>query len=356
MEQILQMGSQDSAIIGRLLRSGERPGLSRLTMLGATLLALAAPARSTAQTPAFGPLTFEEGGPLQRISYTPMVEGAPTTPRGAVQTDLWMGYSNVFEQDSTDTHELFLDMERLITTTTVRVGVTDRLELGGRLTLESTGGGVLDSFISWWHTKLRLGNANRERYPFDGYRQRLAGPNGQELLDVRRHALALEDVRLFAKLRVAQNSDGSSLLSLRAVTRVPTHTNAIGRESTDFALMALGQLSFETWYLHSMVGASTLRASPELAPILRNSAVFFTLGVERALGSHLAGVVQYSTATPHLRGFNNRELDRGPGNLVFGLTGDWRRHWRWEASFQEDIPADTPAVDFTLGLKLSRRW
>jgi hypothetical protein len=25
-------------------------------------------------------------------------------------------------------------------------------------------------------------------------------------------------------------------------------------------------------------------------------------------------------------------------------------------SFQEDLPADTPAADFTLGLTLSRRW
>ena len=43
-------------------------------------------------------------------------------------------------------------------------------------------------------------------------------------------------------------------------------------------------------------------------------------------------------------------------NLVFGATGRVGESWRWDASFQEDIPADTPAVDFTIGLRVSRSW
>jgi len=41
---------------------------------------------------------------------------------------------------------------------------------------------------------------------------------------------------------------------------------------------------------------------------------------------------------------------------VFGLAGRVGSVWSWEASFQEDIPADAPAIDFTLGVRLSRVW
>ena len=81
-----------------------------------------------------------------------------------------------------------------------------------------------------------------------------------------------------------------------------------------------------------------------------------TLGAERALNESLAGVVQFSLATPVMKGFQDRELDRAPTNLVFGLTGRFGEAWRWDVSFQEDIPSDTPAVDFTLGMRLSRSW
>jgi hypothetical protein len=45
------------------------------------------------------------------------------------------------------------------------------VEIGGRLTLETTGGGVLDSFVNRYHELLGFGKANRDRFPADGYRQ-----------------------------------------------------------------------------------------------------------------------------------------------------------------------------------------
>ena len=83
-----------------------------------------------AQTAPFGPLTFEEGSPLQRVSYTPMMERADLSAPGTLTADIWLGFSNIFEQDSSATHVLFLDMERLISTTTLRYGVSERLEIG----------------------------------------------------------------------------------------------------------------------------------------------------------------------------------------------------------------------------------
>ena len=130
------------------LRRGRGTAGSAVCSVVVTVLGLLSCAPLGAQVDAFGPLTSEEGGPLQRISYTPMTERAATLAPGVFSTDVWLGFSNIFEQDSADTHELFMDMERLLSTTTLRYGVIEGLEIGGRLTFETTGGGVLDSFIS----------------------------------------------------------------------------------------------------------------------------------------------------------------------------------------------------------------
>ena len=80
------------------------------------------------------------------------------------------------------------------------------------------------------------------------------------------------------------------------------------------------------------------------------------IAAERSLGERVSAVVQYSLATPVVRGIGNPEVDWPSGNLVFGVTGRSGEKWRWDVSFQEDIPVDSPAIDFTLGLRVSRSW
>jgi hypothetical protein len=316
---------------------------------------LAMPGPSAAQSGSFGPLVTEEGGPLQRIAYTPATEGADLIGRGHFGAEVWVGYSNIFEQDSASTHQLYIDMERLISTVGVRWGATERLELGGRATFETTGGGFLDGFISWWHTKLGLGNADREKYPSRAYGQRLAD-QGTLVLDVPRRTLALEDVRLFAKASLLGDANSARTLSLRAVTRIPTQANFVGPERTDVSLMLLGRLSGARWHLHGTAGGSTIRASRDVPTVLRSSAWFLDLGLERVVAPWMSALVQYSVATPHLKGVHDPEVDGWSGNFVFGAAGRLGPSWRWNVSFQEDIPPVSPAIDFTLGIGLRRTW
>jgi hypothetical protein len=325
------------------------------SLIALTTLWLLCTAPATAQTPSFGPLSTEEGGPLLRMSYTPMTESPDPVEVGTFAASLWSGFSNVFEQDSSATHWLFLDMERVLTAMTVRYGIAQNLEIGGRITLETNGGGVLDPAIVWWHTKLHLGNANRDRYAHDRYEQRLER-GGQLLLDIDQGLLSLEDIRLFAKWRVISNDSGTGALSLRAVTRIPTNQNRVGAEAGDVAVMALARTPVGKWYMHAMVGVSSVRASPELRSVLRQANAFSMLGVERSLGASVAGLVQHTWTAPTMKGFDDREIDGPAGNLTLGLAGRWGDLWRWDVSFQEDLPADTPAADFTLGVSLSRLW
>ncbi|MDA1103665.1 MAG: DUF3187 family protein [Gemmatimonadetes bacterium] len=317
---------------------------------------LLVPAAAGAQQPSFGPLTSEEGAPLHRISLTATTETAELSRRGALTFEIWNGFSNIFEQDSSATHVLFLDMERLLSTLTVRWGATERVEVGARLSLETTGPGTLDGTILAWHNRLGFGNANRDRFPEGVYRQRLTDGGTSTYLDIPRRTLGLGDVRIFAKWSALESLDGRTLLTLKGTARVPGDVQWAGEARTDLAITALGRVGMGAWYGHAMVGGSTVRAAPELDAILRNGSVFAAIAVERSLGSWVAAVVQFQMQSAILTSFDHRELDRAPTNLVLGLAGRWGEAWRWDVSFQEDVPADTPAIDFTVGLRVSRRW
>jgi hypothetical protein len=320
------------------------------------LLAWSVPEPGHAQVVSVGPLVTEEGGPLQRMTYTPAAEGADLIGAGRFQADFWMGYSNIFEQDSAATHVLFLDMERLITAVGVRWSPVARLEVGTRLTFETTGGGVLDGFISWWHGALGLGNANREKYPAYHYEQTLRDWNGAVRLDVQQRTLALEDVRLFAKVGLVGGPTEDRALSVRAVARIPTQENRVGPERTDLSVMALGRASAGAWHFHGMLGRSTLRASRDAPDLLRSSTWYGVVAAERRLASWISGVLQYSVSTARVRDIGEPEIDAPVSNFVFGAAGRVGDGWRWDVSFQEDIPPVSPAIDFTLGITVSRTW
>ncbi len=310
-----------------------------------------------AQQPSFGPLAFEEGSPINRMAYTAMMESADVVPAGSIEATLYMGLSNMFEHDSTASHLIFVDMERLITAPTVRWGIAEGFEIGGRLTLETRSGGFLDPFVRWYHGVLGFGQANRDLFPEEAYRYELGNGSGRTYVEVEPRSLVLEDVRLFGKWRVAASADGRSVLSLRAVTRIPTSTNPVGEERTDVALLALGRVGMgDAWHLHGMLGASTVRAAGVIGSVMVKPSAFFSFAVERALWSSVSGIFQYQLSTPALTGFDHRELDWPLSNVVFGVAGRFGEDWRWDVSFQEDLPADAPAIDFTLGVRLTRRW
>lgn len=314
------------------------------------------PLGASAQARPHGPLTWEEGNPVHRLSSTPAFESADLLPSGELSVDAWLALSNIFEQDSSATHVVFLDTERLLSAVTVRWGAAARLEVGGRITVETTGGGVLDSFVQWYHEWLNFGQANRDRFPQDQYGQRVTDGWGTAFVDLRRRSVGLSDVQLFAKWSARTSPDDASALSVRLSTRLPTGGNRVAPERVDGALSVLGRFGTGPWYFHALGGGVLVRAAPELDPVLHDGIAFFGVAVERSLGRSSAVVLQYQLATPMLLGFGHRELDWPASNLVVGAAGQWGDSWRWNASFQEDLPADTPAIDFTLGLSLSRRW
>jgi hypothetical protein len=352
------MGRLGEPHVGNFPRNWRKAPLGTLLLYFLYFLAFLAhsPAELAGQARAYGPLTWEESSPVHRLASTPAFETADLIPAAELSVDVWLGWSNVFEQDSSATHVVFLDTERLLSAVTVRWGAAPRLEVGGRITVETTGGGILDEVVYEYHEALSFGQANRDRFPQDEYAQRVTDGDATRYVDLRRRTLDLADAQLFAKWGAYTGSDGTSTLSVRASVRIPTRANRVAPERADGALVAFGHFGGGPWYLHTMAGAVAVRAAPELNPVLRDASAFFGVAIERSLGRSVAAIVQYQLSTPMLRGFGHRELDWPSSNLVVGAAGRWGDAWSWDASFQEDLPADTPAIDFTLGLRVSRRW
>lgn len=318
--------------------------------------AVTGPAATTAQLPTQGPLTAEEGAPLQRLGFTPSVEGARVTPRGAVRAELWMAYGNVWEQDSSAVANVFLDMERLITAATVRVGVGDRFEVGARATVERTGGGFLDGAVTRYHRLLGAGDRSRADYPRNAYGQWLRDSDGSVLVDIpQRGSPTLEDVRVFAKWGAYASPDGRRALAVKGAVRVPTADNTVGRERADAAVTVMGHVGWRGWYLHGLAGGTTVRRSPEMARVLRGGQWTFMAGAERPIRPGLSLLLQATGSTQLLRDFGDHDVDGAPTNVVFGVVGR-RGAWRWEVAMQEDAPARGPSTDFMVQFGLSRSW
>lgn len=317
---------------------------------------VAAPRPAVAQSRSFGPLTHEEQAPLQRISYTHATERADLVGRGTLEAYFSVGYSNIFQEDSTSAYRLFLDLERVISAAGVRYGVSRTLEVGTRVSWETSGGGLLDGFIAGFHETLHLPNADREFYPRGRYSQRLEGDRGVALLDVPQRTLALADVRVSAKWRVGSSADGRRVVSLRGVVRKPIQKNVVGAQRADVSLMAVTRTSWDRWHLHGTLGGATVRAAADYDGLIRSSAWFGDVALERNLAPWISAIVQYSIATPRMRGFNDKALDGWPRNLLVGAAGTLGRAWAWDLSLQEDVPPSTPSVDFTLGIGLRRTW
>ena len=278
------------------------------------------------------------------------------TPRGAVRADLWVAYGNVWEQDSSAVANVFLDLERLITAATVRVGVAQGLEAGARATLERTGGGFLDDVVMGFHGRVGAGDRKRPDYPRDSYGQWLRDGDGKLLVDIpARGALTLEDVRLFAKWGAFASEDGRRAVSVKGEVRIPTAENTLGAERTDAALLIMGHAPWRGWYLHGLVGASTVRRAPELERVLRASQWLAMVGAERPLRPGLSLVAELTGSTQLLRDVGDHDVDGSPTNVVFGVVGR-TGGWRWEVAVQEDVPPRGPSTDFMLQAGLSRSW
>lgn len=303
-----------------------------------------------------GPLRISERNPLYHLFLTPVMRGAEVAEAGEVHLQVANAYSNIFELNASPIMSQRFDLERLSTAMTLLVGVVSGVEMGVQVGVQHSWSGFLDPLIQGVHTTFGFPNADREKVPNNQYQVRLTGPEGREpvYLDLP-GGTALEAPRVLVGWRLFGSSAASSLLTLRGIWKLPVGEAPASSGRSDGALMLAFRQRWGSTHLHLSAGGVALNPTAELEPLVRRRAILGSVAVEQRLTPGFGVVAQFAGGSRYTRLAGFKEFDRPPVNFSVGAAGRLSR-WEWQVSFTEDLPANSPAVDFTLDVQISRRW
>lgn len=303
----------------------------------------------------FAPLALAERNPLYDLFYTPRMAPAHGVGTGQTHFGVEVAYSNIFERSVTPTHRQLFDLERLSTTLAVQYGLAGRLDVGARITIHTSWGGFLDSFIEGVHEAFNVSNGDRDLEPQGQNEVRLTERGGAVLFDAEPRGFAPADVQLFGQLRLMGTPSTASAVSVRATAKLPTGARGTSTGKADGAVEVHARRSGTRWGVHGLLGVTSLRASEALEPLANDAAVFAGVAVERRVTAGLSVLVQAQSGSRYVSGIGEDELDDFPLIVGFGVSGG-SDDWSWQAAFVEDIPPNGPSVDVTLHFQVTRRW
>lgn len=335
-------------------------GLRAWTLAGIAvgcLLLATAPAPTRAQeVPSWGPLRIAERNPLYHLFLTPTALGADLEPWQSSSFAMSLSYSNVFEYNDSPLLRQRFDVERLHSVMTLRHGIGPRLELGLQVGVHYDWGGFLDPLIQGVHSTFGFPNANREKVDDNQYRLLL-----ESGIDPVRTYLdlpagpAIEAPQVLVAWQLSGGPHARHAVALRSTIRLPLGDHRATTRRTDGAFEVAVRRSWRRTHVHLSAGGVTINAPPRLDALMRGHAWIGSFAVEQAVGRRVSLLAQVSGSTSYTRPVGFAELTDMPINVAFGAAGSVGR-WEWQVSFAEDLPPDSPAVDFTVDLQVSRGW
>ncbi|MBI2346271.1 MAG: DUF3187 family protein, partial [Deltaproteobacteria bacterium] len=127
---------------------------------------------------AHGPLHYRNHNPiyLQIANIVPM--RVVPLPKGVAEAAVGISYANIFEQFTTVSHDVLLDMEILRPTLSLAYGMGRGMAISVELPFTHGGGGIIDGFLEGFHNAFGLPNAGRENFPRDQFVYRMRRPDG----------------------------------------------------------------------------------------------------------------------------------------------------------------------------------
>lgn len=303
-----------------------------------------------------GPLRISERNPLYHLFLTPMVLEADLLGHGESWVGSSMAYSNVFEYNRSPVLQQLFDLERLHAALVFRRGLSDHVELGAQLGFQHNWHGFLDPLIQGVHTTFGFPNADREKRPNNAYGLRLEGVGepATTYLDLPA-GIALDAPRIFVAWRISGGRAHTHAVSARTTLKLPLGDARVSTRRSDFAFEIAGRRSWGANHLHVSGGAVILNSPRALKSLMQPVAALGSLAYERTVSNSVSLLAQLSGGSAYTRGQGIDELTGLAVNFAVGAAGRFGA-WEWQASFAEDVPPNSPSVDFTLDLQLARHW
>jgi len=312
--------------------------------------------------PSFGPLTVREQNPiyLQTLGLTP-TRAKAITP-GSIEMRLDMAYSNIFEQGTSATNRLDLDLETMRLALHLIRGFKNGFELGVEIPFYHSGGGFLDAFIQDFHNFFHLPNGGRSRVPNNQYNYKFYSA-GRLVYNVPSQSFGLGDISIRIKKLVAEEGDAQPGIALFADLKFPTGMNSrgLGNGAFDFGLGMAVEKSYKRIHGYLNVEYVVSAVNNVLENFMYHNMLAYAAAFEVTLLDTWSVIAQLAGSTPMLGNTGIDEWDGIPMNLIIGFKGCepgllGGNDLIWQAGFSEDILASGPSVDFTAFLSIGVRF
>ena len=184
------------------------------------------------------PLPWQEAGPIGRMYLQLPFEAPELLPAGEVRVGLQVLYTNSILVDTSPSLSAEIDYESAQVTTSVRYGLSPRVELQAALPVFVNWGGFLDGFISSVEKFFAATSTFRPGRPQGLSIFRLTRPDGTGI-DVQGTAAALGDAWGAVKVSLLDGGEGVPAISLHGALKAPTGQPGFGSGTVDLGVGAL---------------------------------------------------------------------------------------------------------------------
>lgn len=334
--------------------------LSILLLLAAGLAAAPASARDYE---GFGPLSTRNQNPvyLQFLQLSP--RRAEVLPEGMIEARVDSAYSNLFEQGTTRSSRLNLDMEYWRLAPVVAFGVKPGLEVGIEIPFVHMSGGFLDGFIQKFHKAFGFPNGGRDQVPNNEFHYRL-DHNGKTLFDHSPLTFGLGDISIYMKQQLTGEDSEWPAIALFADLKFPTGQSdrGVGSGTPDFGFGLALDASWKRLHGYVNVGGFVLGGNEALDGLVQEAMLQYMIAGELTLLPDWSLIVQIEGGTPLLTGTGIDAWDGIPMDLIVGFRGEERDLFGqsgdliWQFGFAEDITSQGPSVDFTVYMSIGVRF
>lgn len=317
---------------------------------------LISPAASASDAP-LGPFAVRTNHPLLLLHLDLVPGRAEVVPSGTVVLFAHASWSNLLERKRDVAgldDELDLDMGLGRFVLGSRVSLIDGIDLGLEVPLVHFNAGFLDSMVSGYHRAVGLPNGVRALVEDRRFSYVVAPADGAAY-DMQPQALALAGVTVDVRGRLLRGDRTRPTLSLRGALKLPTGSAAAGTDSgrPDLGLWLLGEYRVRRLWIYGAGGLLLRGPGGPLEQLVVPVVWTWMLAGELRVARSLAIVVQLGGSSPWYRGLDLMEGRGGVLDLTLGVAGR-KGPWTWHVGLTEDPISQTPSVDFTAFVSVSR--
>lgn len=265
------------------------------------------------------PIGWREPSPVARLFLQPPFETPEVLPRGLLELEVNLLYSNSLLSARTDTLALDVQVETAQPTLSLRYGLLPGVECQLAIPLVDDHGGLLDGTIVTVEDMFGAWNEQRRGRPHRAAYFRLTRPDGSGV-DRPDGGTGLGDVFGGLKVRLAGSDGDGGTLSMRGLVKFPTGRLPYGSEELDLGASLLAGWRWATRAVRLELDALVPTERLPRVHLRTHPYGAVQLGITQRMGERVGLQAQVSGHLSPLAGTGLSQLDGRTFYLLGGAT------------------------------------